>query len=188
MNSKEAVSKRGGQAGFTLIEALVVMIVGIVILAAAAAGIGKLFRSSEISTEAENITQMSANIRNLKNGANGYAGLKNAIAVQYKAIPATMTVSTTRQGDETTSTIHNTWNGEVKIAPVGSSNQAFSITYDNVPDEACQQLVLKLRNAGWAKLRAGSNDILPDTSLARIGEDCHADGSSGNQLTFISSS
>ncbi|WP_175885513.1 type 4 pilus major pilin [Burkholderia sp. BCC0044] len=185
MHSNKSVPRHGGQQGFTLVEALVVMIVGIVILAAAAAGIGKLFRSSEIATEAENITQMSANLRNLKNGANGYAGLKNSIAVQYKAVPATMTVSTTTQGDETTSTIKNTWNGEVEIKAHGDSNQTYSIKYGDVPPEACQQLVLKLRNAGWSSLTAGSAEITSATSLSAIGDACKADK---NILTFVSTS
>jgi type II secretory pathway pseudopilin PulG len=185
MNIHNSMSRHGGQKGFTLIEALVVMIVGIVILAAAAAGIGKLFRSSEISTEAENITQMSANLRNLKSGANGYLRLSNAIAVQYKAVPATMTVSTVTQGDETTATIKNTWNGEVQISPKGSSNQSYSITYEKVPPEACQQLALKLRNGGWASLTAGSTQITPASTLAEIGKACSSDE---NILTFVSSS
>ena len=180
MQCNKSTSRFGGQKGFTLIEALVVMIVGIVILAAAAAGIGKLFRSSEISTEAENITQMSATLKNLKNGANGYAGLSNQLAVQYKAVPATMTSSSDDKGTK----LFNTWNGEVKIEPALGA-QAFQISYADVPAEACQQLSLKLRNAGWSSMTAGGTAITPATSLTEIGTAC---GSDKNALVFVSSS
>jgi type II secretory pathway pseudopilin PulG len=174
------MSRAEGQKGFTLIEALVVMIVGIVILAAAAAGIGKLFRSSEISTEAENITQMSANLRNLKSGANGYLRLSNAIAVQYKAVPATMTTSTDKDGTK----LFNTWNGPVDIKEANNA-QSFQISYGKVPSEACQQLALKLRNAGWSSLTAGSVQITPAAGLVDIGKACASDE---NTLVFVSSS
>ncbi|WP_208456192.1 type 4 pilus major pilin [Burkholderia sp. BCC0044] len=181
MSINKSVSRVDGQKGFTLIEALVVMIVGIVILAAAAAGIGKLFRSSEIATEAENITQMSATLKNLKNGANGYTGLSNALAVQYKAVPATMTTST---GDKGATNLFNTWNGAVNIT-AANSNQAYQIEYQGVPAEACQQLALKLRNAGWASVKAGTTDITSTTSLTDIGTACTGDSTT---LTFVSSS
>ena len=181
MKFNKSKSRVDGQKGFTLIEALVVMIVGIVILAAAAAGIGKLFRSSEISTEAENITQMSATLKNLKNGANGYDGLSNKLAVDYKAVPATMTSSV--DGDSTK--LFNTWNGPVDISPT-SGNQAFQISYGLVPSEACQQLALKLRNAGWSSLTADGTEIKSDTGLAAIATACSKEG--GTTMVFVSSS
>jgi type II secretory pathway pseudopilin PulG len=178
MNGSTSTPRPDKEAGFTLIEALVVMIVGIVILAAAAAGIGKLFRTSEISNEAENITQIVANVRNLKNGANGYADISNALAVQYKAVPATMTTST---GDGGTK-IFNSWNGDVTIAPAKGNRQAFSITYGGVPPEACQQLLIKLRSVGWVSMKAGSTRLWSTSSLSAISGACKA---KANTLEFI---
>jgi prepilin-type N-terminal cleavage/methylation domain-containing protein len=200
--SRTKVARRSKrQAGFTLIEALVVMMVGVVVLASAAAGIGKLFRSSEISAEASNITQMAAAIRSIKNGAAGYEGLNNMLAIQFGAVPANMTQSITG----TTGTITNGWNGAVTIAPV-AGNQSFSIAYANVPTQACQQLALKLRAAGWASLTvaaaagagaggggggaggggagAAGTTINATTTLAQIQGACN--GGDNNVLTFVS--
>ncbi|MGN6092931.1 MAG: type 4 pilus major pilin [Luteibacter jiangsuensis] len=165
------------QKGFTLIEALVVMIVGIVILAAAAAGIGKLFRTSEISTEAANVTQMAANLRSLKNGANGYTGLDTKLAIQYKAVPANMTQ------DATAGTIFNSWNGAVTIGTT-TSKQEYTIEYANVPDDACMQLVQKLANAGWSKVEAGGKTLTPTSSLSDIQAGCT--DPTANAITFTS--
>jgi type II secretory pathway pseudopilin PulG len=169
-----------GQGGFTLIEALVVMIVGIVILAAAAAGIGKLFHASEISTEANHITQITANVKNLR-GPKGYQGLTNEMAVKYKAIPADMAVSADGKS------IFNSWKGAVTVA--ASGDRAFSITYDGVPPEACQQLVLKLRTgtllnrAFWETLKVGGVRIYSTSSLTTIGGACKAEN---NSIEFLS--
>ena len=165
--------------GFTLIETLVVMIVGIVILSTAAAGIGRLFRHSEISTEANNIMQMTANLRNLRNGTKGYKHLTNWVAVKYKAVPATMSQDT-ENGH-----VSNTWNGDVFIQSVAPDDQAFSILYTKVPSEACQQLTLKLRGAGWSRMLAGEALITSGTSLSEIGKACDK---KENTLYFISSS
>jgi prepilin-type N-terminal cleavage/methylation domain-containing protein len=166
-------SKR--QAGFTLIEALVVMMVGVVVLAGAAAGIGKLFRSSEISAEASNITQMAASLRSMKNGSAGYTGLTNAVAVSYRAIPANM-------AQAADGTITNSWGGGVTIT-AGSSNQSFSIAYANVPAEACQQLALRLRAAGWTSMSIGTAAINGASTLAEIQAACVSET---NTLTFVS--
>ncbi|MBB5390522.1 MULTISPECIES: type 4 pilus major pilin [unclassified Herbaspirillum] len=170
----------GRQRGFTLIEALVVMIVGIVILAAAAAGIGKLFRSSEIATESGNITQIAASVRALKSGVDGYKGLDNALAIQYKAIPSNMAQ------DAKTGAILNVWTGQVDIK-ASANDQAFSITYPKVPEEACQQLLLKLRSGGWASVTTGGEGgqaITPSSSLADVRKACASPDS--NTLTFTS--
>ncbi|NID04703.1 type IV prepilin [Luteibacter jiangsuensis] len=152
------------------------MIVGIVILAAAAAGIGKLFRTSEISTEAANITQMAANLRSLKNGANGYTGLDTKLAVQYKAVPANM--SQTSAG-----VVKNSWNGDVTIGET-TTHQEYTIEYANVPDDACMQLVQKLANAGWSKVEAGGKTLTPTSSLSDIQAGCT--DPTANAITFTS--
>ena len=171
------------QSGFTLIETLVVTIVGIVILAAAATGVGKLYSSSEISTEAENIAQMFANLKNLKNGHNGYAELRNVTALEYKVVPPNMKVEQYQDGDRKSAVIHNSWGGLVVIYPEGANKEAFRIQYSDVPSEPCQQLSLKLRNAGWARVRAGSREIMPTSSLGDIAKFC---GKDKNVLFFTS--
>ncbi len=165
------------QKGFTLIEALVVMIVGIVILAAAAAGIGKLFRTSEISTEAANVTQMAANLRSLKNGANGYSGLTTKLAIQYKAIPANMTQ------DAGAGSVFNSWNGAVTIG-TAATNQEYTISYAGVPDDACMQLAQKLANAGWSTVKAGTKTLTPTSSLSDIQAGCTSP--TANTIVFTS--
>ncbi|VVE75197.1 Major structural subunit of bundle-forming pilus [Pandoraea anapnoica] len=179
MKDVEHLNDLKRQSGFTLIEALVVMIVGVVILAAAAAGIGKLFSTSDISTEANNITQMQANTKSVKNGGQGYKGLNNTIAQQYNIVPVNMAQDTTAH------TISNAWNGAV-VFGTASGDQAYTIVYNQVPTEACTQLAQKLSTAGWGSIDVGGKKITSASSLADIGTACSA--SNSNTMTFTSAS
>jgi Tfp pilus assembly protein PilV len=158
-----------GQKGFTLIEALVVMIVGIVILAAAAAAIGKLFRSSEVAEEASNITQLRAQLVSLSR-SDPDAYLENAQAIQFKAFPANMTV----KGSQ----VFNVWGGPVHASALHGKAD---IVYFNVPADACQQLILKLWKAGWEAIdvngdKMATHPALGTPTLKDVGDRCKAGG------------
>ena len=165
-----------GQNGFTLIEALVVMIVGIVILAAAAAGIGKLYRASEIAEEASNITQMRAQLNELVKYGGSRDITTTALAIQFKIIPSNMTY----QGG----LVSNVWGGIVTITASQKKARNVSIGYSGVPAEACQQLVLKLANTGWAYININDETIPSVPALKDIGARCAAKGDN-NKLTFV---
>lgn len=171
------------QSGFTLIEALVVMVVGVAVLAGAAAGIGRLFAASNVATEAQNITLIAANIKGMKDGPQGYKALTMATAKAFKAIPENMTIS----GQDTEPKVTNLWNGDVTFA---STNEAksFMITYSGVPDDACKQLALKLKGGGWESLGVGDGKTLitPSSDLGAINTAC-AKGSGKGTMIFQSS-
>ncbi|WP_175885593.1 type 4 pilus major pilin [Burkholderia sp. BCC0044] len=176
MNLRKSVLCCSRQQGFTLIEALVVMIVGIVILAASAAGIGKLLRNSEISTEASNITLMRDNLKDLRNGKDYFTGIKNSLAIRYKAIPANMSWS----GEK----IVNAWGGDVNIGST-DGGKVFFIDYYNVPTEACQMLVLKLGTLGWKRIQINDAKIQENFTLADLGKFCKDDSGDRNKMAFV---
>ncbi|WP_080939881.1 type 4 pilus major pilin [Chromobacterium violaceum] len=179
-NCKERLRK---QSGFTLIEALVVMIVGVVVLATAAAGMTKLFRASEISTEAQDITSMAASLKSLKSGTQGYVGLDTKMGVQMKIPPQNML--------QDASTVKNVWGGAVEFGVAndtsGNVGQAFTIAYKAVPAEACGQLAQKLRGAGFQSISVGDGDktvkLTPVSTLAEVSDACKGDT---NTMTFTS--
>ncbi|WP_175885516.1 type 4 pilus major pilin [Burkholderia sp. BCC0044] len=173
MIRNKSVPRLDNQRGFTLIETLVVMIVGIVMLAAAAAGIGKLFRASEITEEASNIMHMRAQLDEL-NKQNHFKGITNDLAIKFNIVPANMAV----QG----SNISNVWGGMVRFgAP--TNGKRVSIDYFGVPADACQQLVLKIGNAGWDHVNINDNLLSWPLTLMNVGAECK-DGN-GNKLTFV---
>jgi len=177
MNRNNKTPCRERQGGFTLIEALCVLIVGVTVLAASAAGIGSLFRTSEIATEASNILLMRDGLKNLSNGKEYFAGINNALAIQYKAVPPNMA----KNGNK----IFNAWNGDVNIGAT-DSNKVFFIDYYKVPAEACQKLVLKLRSSEWKRIEVNSVAVPDGVTLADLGKRCAGGGTNGNKLAFVS--
>jgi len=164
LHGKFFPSRHGGERGFTLIESLVVTIVGIIILAASAAGVGKLTRDSNIATEMSNIAQIGANLRNIKGASDGYKNLNNELAKKFKVIPANMV------GKD--GAIVNAWGGEVIF---GSRDGRYKMDYLGVPAGACEQFVLKLRKAGWLWFDVDevSNMDTKTLSLAEIAHMCN---------------
>ncbi|WP_239043164.1 type 4 pilus major pilin [Citrobacter freundii] len=154
--------------GFTLIEAMVVMIVGVMVLAGAAAGINKLFVANNVSTEAQNIESIAANMKTVASSEGGYSEIpSNKEAIDFKVFPSNMKI------EPQDSTVKNVWGGKVIIE---GTDDSYSLTYPSVPSEECIQITSKLRNASWDSLTvkgaAGETLIYPTTSLTDIQTAC----------------
>ncbi|WP_093521408.1 type 4 pilus major pilin [Stigmatella erecta] len=164
------------QSGVTLIEALALIIGGIVVLAAVALGVFKLFTASEISTEASNITQISTNLKNLKDGTNGYRDLDTKTAIAFHVFPLNMAQSPA-------GTVSNSWGGAVSVDQAPGNSDHYILSYKGVPQEACQQLALKLRSADWVGLTIGGARIDKSSSISDIQSVCKFQAN-GNDFAF----
>lgn len=164
------------QSGFTLIEAMVVMIIGVMVLAGAATGINKLFVANNVSTEAQNIQTIAANMKMVASAEGGFSDIPDTkTAISLKIFPANM-----KQSDDT-GKVKNVWGGAVTVTGV---DDTYTLDYQSVPAEECVQIASKLRTAGWNSLKVGDGDeIKVDTSLSDIQKAC---GDSGKkELTFV---
>ncbi|EAO4079518.1 prepilin-type N-terminal cleavage/methylation domain-containing protein [Salmonella enterica subsp. enterica serovar Glostrup] len=173
--------KRSNEDGFTLIEAMVVMIVGVMVLAGAAAGINKLFVANNVSTEAQNIQSIAANMKTVASSEGGYDSIaSNKEAIDLHVFPTNMKINGTD--------VRNVWGGSVTVAGTADS---YTLTYPSVPAEECIQIASKLRNASWDSVAtapdtASGSDatanagITPTTTLADIQTACGTKG----KITF----
>ncbi|EBR7327571.1 prepilin-type N-terminal cleavage/methylation domain-containing protein [Salmonella enterica subsp. enterica serovar Ahuza] len=169
--------KRSNEDGFTLIEAMVVMIVGVMVLAGAAAGINKLFVANNVSTEAQNIQSIAANMKTVASSEGGYDSIAgNKEAIDLHVFPTNMKINGTD--------VRNVWGGSVTV--VGTAD-SYTLTYPSVPAEECIQIASKLRNASWDSVAtapdtaSGSDatanpSITPTTTLADIQTACGTKG------------
>ncbi|EAS2249968.1 prepilin-type N-terminal cleavage/methylation domain-containing protein [Salmonella enterica subsp. enterica serovar Richmond] len=169
--------KRSNEDGFTLIEAMVVMIVGVMVLAGAAAGINKLFVANNVSTEAQNIQSIAANMKTVASSEGGYDSIaSNKEAIDLHVFPTNMKINGTD--------VRNVWGGSVTVAGTADS---YTLTYPSVPAEECIQIASKLRNASWDSVAtapdtASGSDatantgITPTTTLADIQTACGTKG------------
>lgn len=162
------MSKRNAR-GFTLIEVMVVLVIGIIVIAVAAGGIGRAFSSNEATTETRNINDLMANIQTLK-GRDGYSSVDMALLARVDGIPTSLTNSDTGTG------VLNSWNGAVTVE--GDEN-SFTITYAGVPEASCIQLGTKIAEAGALAVTANSTAV---TSAGEAASSCNSGNS--NTLAF----
>ena len=138
---------RQKQRGITALEAIVVIIVGVVVLGLAAAAIDRLFGSNDTAEETSNINMLNVNTKQLKT-ISGYGAANTNLTAQLiaaKGIPSNMTV--------TGGQIYNTWGGTVNVT---SNGPTFAISYGSVPQDACITLAVKVNRGAFGSVRVNS--------------------------------
>lgn len=155
------INKKKAARGFTLIEIL--LVVGFIALA----GIGiyvvynKVQTGNAANTEARNLDTLRAGVKNLYGGTVNYGTLTQTVLLQGRVVPDNMR-------DATGANIINSFGGTVTVAPAtfggGAANNAFTITYPNVPLDVCSKFVTVGGN-GFNKVVVGTTTV-KDTSAA----------------------
>lgn len=180
------IKRTNGQAGFSLIELL--LVIGFIAAALVLAFVTypKVQATNRANVESQNITIISGGIKNLYSTARNFGTLNNQTLVNAKIIPDVMSV------DPATFAINNVWAGQVTIAPDPASNLRYTITYSGVPSSECVKLstgvstnFLRLVINGNApvvdRLATGGNvDIDP----AVVTTQCNAANGATNTLVF----
>lgn len=123
--------------GLTLMEvAMVLAIVGIVI-AAALLYYNSANTARQTTAALGQLAQIQQSVRSLFSGQANYAGATTAELAGSEALPPSMVSG---------ATIRHAFNGPVTIASVaaaGGANSGFSVTFGNIPQDACKQLLTK---------------------------------------------
>lgn len=169
------------QAGVTLIE----LIVGLVIIALIVAGALALFgtaQSSQTSTQmVQDLTSLRSTTKALFLGQGNYGTASanlNDILVVARRVPTTIMVDTSTTPD----TLTHALNGTVNVA-VGATNTQFTITLTNIPADVCVPLLSGARD--WFSVQAGTataRTAFPITPAAAA-TDC----ATGTTLVFTGS-
>lgn len=171
--------------GFTLTEAAIVLgIVGLILGAiwVAAASVYENLRVSTTSNQLLQIVQAVRSLHATQNTIDDSLSAKDL--AKAGAIPSDMIV---RSGGEISS-VTDVWGGEVTIEPSDLAVDAFSITFEDVPQSACTSLLV--RNAGEGHdsglIEAGgvalgtSNSIPLSNAVSACGT-----GDAGGSVTFV---
>lgn len=186
--------------GFTMIE----LLIGIGFIAAASATVyyiyNKVKATGDANTEGRHLDTLRAGIKNMYQGQVSYGtegGASSAISATF-ANQARITPDAMRlPGTANESIIRNKFGGTVTIAPQtlgsGQSNNAFSITYSNVPGEVCVKLVttagsqfdqvsVGLAAPGTVVKTFGTQSLNP----VRTAAECNKDTGNGVFIVFTS--
>jgi len=169
------------QAGVTLIE----LIVSLVIIALIVSGALALFGSASSSQSATQLTQDVISLRSntkslfLGQGSFGAAGTNlNNILVTAKRLSTTIKVDTTT----TPNTLTHQLNGTVNIASAGTG-QSFTISMTNISADVC--IPLMTSDSTWTSVKAGT--AAARTTFPITPTEAAADCATGTDMVFTSS-
>jgi len=178
--------------GFLSLEMMGVLAIIAVAIVLAVGAVSSLFNKSTINDEMSNVQALVTQSRGLLKTQGEYPFSNGAkmtgTLVQFGGVPGNMTINGDKSKGE--ARITNGWGGEVMIAPEkvqGSvNNKGFSVTYKNVPQEACSMMATKL--SGSAMIQeisiSGSHNVGVVTA-EKAGAQCKPDNGSVGVNTLI---
>ncbi|MCD0253117.1 pilus assembly protein PilX [Xanthomonas campestris pv. campestris] len=157
---------RTQQAGFNLLEMMIVLVVIIIAVAVAAANIFGATSKNDVAQDVQGIGSLQANTKTTR-GSGGYGAAGADLIptlIALGAIPKTLTLTGT--------TVTNTWGGSVTVVSTGAG---FTITSQGVPKAACIEEAAKLsRGAATTKVGAAAA-VNGEVSIAAATASCSAD-------------
>lgn len=134
---------KGKKSGITLIEALIVIALGIGLIAAALVLFSSGQNTSKVKDEASNIGQIYTATSSI------YMSDVVASTIQADAVKAGVFGKSLRVIG--TTTVKNSWDGDVTLARLDDTS--FSLTYTNIPeDKPCVDLVNAVRKTGFKRI------------------------------------
>jgi len=168
---------RRAQRGFTALELIVVLIVGLGVIAVVASKFDMLFGGSNVNEEVSDIGTLLANTKGLKT-VSGYGVSGTNLIPQLIAaggIPKNMSI--------VSGVLYNTWGGTVAVTSTGPG---FSIGYTGTPEEACVKLSTKANKGGtFASVKVNSAaSVSGEYTSAQATTDCSSP--TANSITWTS--
>lgn len=167
------------QGGFTALELIVVLLVGLGIYAMSSGKLDMLFSGASIADEVSNIHTLLVNTKGLKTQS-GYGASGTDLSAQLVAtggVPTNMTV--------TAGVLYNDWGGAVVPASTGTG---FSITDNAIPQGACIKLSTKISKSGaFASIKLNGNAaIVGEVTSSTATTQCSA--GAANVIVYTSAS
>ncbi|MCV9964671.1 hypothetical protein OIU34_22530 [Pararhizobium sp. BT-229] len=142
--------RRSRKRGATMMEVIAYLAIASVIIAGVLVLLSVAFGQSKTATALSQLNQIQTAVRNLYSGQPNYAGLSTSVIVNTRALQQSMISG---------ATIRHAFNGAVTITPVpttdGGANSAFTVSFANVPQDACQSMLTK--DLGRGLYEAGAN-------------------------------
>lgn len=129
--------EKNEQTGRSMVEMLGVLAIIGVLSVGGIAGYSKAMTKFKITKTMDQVSMTVANIRTLYSGQRNYNGLATVNALDMGVVPAEMEGAAAN-------TLVNAFQGAVTIGTINYNNQnasAFRISYENMGQEACVQLI-----------------------------------------------
>lgn len=138
----------GHQEGFGMLETLLVATASLFLVGGAYMMYDKGYKSRQVSQERENVGAIAENVMRIYSGRSSFSSLTSTTAIDQGVYPPNMIPAK----DRFNAGIKSLWNDQVTVvgatvdAPAGITNNAFTITYSNVPSSVCADFVTSTGN------------------------------------------
>lgn len=152
------------QAGLTLIESLLVLILMAMAVAAALALQGTSQSTQQTTQLTSDLNALRTSTKQIYYGQGGYgSGSLNEVLINGKKVPTTLSIS----GAAPARVVNHSMNGTIAVVGAGPH---FAITVTNIPTDVC--IGLATMN-GWDTVRVGSAAArTPPVNPAVASSDC----------------
>lgn len=140
------------QAGVTLLEMMIYLVIAAGIIALGTGLFSMALGRSDATMEVSNATNLITSARTLRTG-NGYPADMHTALLRIDGYPSNM--------DVRSSGAANLWGGDVTVARA-TDQRRFTITYTNVTQAGCYELVTKVGVSRMITTRVGSNSAAFD--------------------------
>lgn len=179
-NRQHAAPKRRSQQGFTIMGALLTLVIGAIVAAGIFIAYNDSQRKTRVDAASSEIAAMIADAQKVYGHTGQYGAVTTAIAVQGGIIPARLRITGTN-------TAQNRYNGSVTFAPatITSANDSLTLGYNNVSSSDCQDLVFSVEPLTRRILVAGETVKAADATvnLATLSTACDSDDRVDLQFT-----
>lgn len=168
MAANEAHKKRHilhPQAGVTILEMMIYLVIAAGIIALGTGMFSSALGRSDATMEVSNVTNLITSARTLRTG-NGYPSDMHAALLRIDGYPSNMDVGS--------SGASNLWGGDVTVAR-STDQRKFSVTYTDVTEAGCYEMVTKVGVSRMITTSVGSNTAAFD-ALEVLANDHCADG------------
>ncbi|MDM8217343.1 type 4 pilus major pilin, partial [Desulfovibrio piger] len=123
------------------------LLIGLLIIGAAAIGINSAYSKINIGTTQENLVVLRMEVQKFFTGSS-YADLSNDVAINAGLVP---------QSFISDGTLKNAWGGDITLSG-DASNGTFSIELTNIPQSECTQLA-RFQGDAWEGIAVNGAEL-----------------------------
>lgn len=144
-----------------MLETIGALLIGLVVLGAAAYGLNSAFSKSKVTSMQQDLVTSRMQIQQLFSGSTNYNGLTNEVAINAGVVPKSMV-----KGND----LKNPWGGEITLASE-DANASFLISMSQIPKDECTQLA-RFQLDAWLSVKVNDTTVTTTDSVATVVGHC----------------